>query len=246
LISSAFVAVFAAPATAQAVSDSPAAPAADAAAAAPAAAPDDRNARSLDDSIIVTGHRLSGEASAIEEKRRATAIVSIMSAEEIAKRPGGNVADIISHLPGLVGYNDMGKGQAATGQLEYVAIRGLDSNYDSYLLNGVRVPAADPGSRALSLNFVAPYGLDSVIVTKAPTSEMIGDGIGGIIDIHTPSAFSRGRSFVKVTVAGNLSQLASKLDFPAGGGTGSAIDRARLHARLAIADARLSRARLVP
>lgn len=220
LISSVFVAVLAAPATAQAVSDSPAAPAADAAATTPAAAPDDRNARSLDDSIIVTGHRLSGEASAIEEKRRATAIVSIMSAEEIAKRPGGNVADIISHLPGLVGYNDMGKGQAATGQLEYVAIRGLDSNYDSYLLNGVRVPAADPGSRALSLNFVAPYGLDSVIVTKAPTSEMIGDGIGGIIDIHTPSAFSRGRSFVKVTVAGNLSQLASKLDFPAGGGTG--------------------------
>lgn len=180
----------------------------------------DGSAPSLDDSIIVTGRRLSGEAGAIDEKRRSTAIVSIMSAEEIAKRPGGNVADIISHLPGLVGYNDMGKGQAATGQLEYVAIRGLDSNYDSYLLNGVRVPAADPGSRALSLNFVAPYGLDSVIVTKAPTSDMIGDGIGGIVDIHTPSAFSRGRSFTKLTIAGNHSQLASKLDFPATGGTG--------------------------
>jgi TonB-dependent receptor len=217
---SAIATALAVPAVAQ---DAPnaAAPAEQAPASAPRKAkPDRRSAQSLDDSIIITGQRLRDEASAIDEKRRATAIVSVMSAEEIAKRPGGNVADIISHLPGLIGYNDMGKGQAATGELEYVAIRGLDSNYDSYLLNGVRVPAADPGSRALSLNFVAPYGLDSVIVTKAPTSEMIGDGIGGIVDIHTPGAFSRGQSFTKVTVAGNLSQLAADLEFPAAGGTG--------------------------
>ncbi|MEO5866983.1 MAG: TonB-dependent receptor [Sphingomonas sp.] len=175
---------------------------------------------SLDDSIIVTGKRLHGETGAIDEKRRSTATVSIMSADEIAKRPGGNLADIISHLPGLVGYNDMGKGQAATGEREYVAIRGLDSNYDSYLLNGVRVPAADPGSRALSLNFVAPYGLDSVIVTKSPTADMIGDGIGGVVDIHTPGAFSLGKSFTKVTVAGNFSQLAQNLGFASLGGTG--------------------------
>lgn len=184
------------------------------------AVPDDVEQQSLDDTIIVTGTRLQGEASAIEEKRRATATVSIMSAEEIAKRPGGNVADIIGHMPGLVGYNDMGKGQAATGQREYVSIRGMDSNYDAFLMNGVRVPAADPGSRALSLNFVAPYGLDSVIVTKAPLSEMVGDGIGGIVDIHTPTGFSKGHSFTKVMVAGNYSQLADKLGFASLGGTG--------------------------
>ncbi|MEE3624451.1 TonB-dependent receptor [Nitrospirillum sp. BR 11752] len=170
--------------------------------------------------VLVTGERVDGTQRALDEKRESTAVTSVMSAEEIAQHPGGNIVDIITHLPGLSAFSDMGLGQAATGEQEYVSIRGIDSSYNAYTLNGVRVPAADANSRALSLKMVAPYGIQAVTVNKTPTVDMDGDSIGGTIDIRTPSAFDFAGPMTKVTMQGDYSDLASKTgaDFMGGGG----------------------------
>lgn len=167
--------------------------------------------------IVVTGAK---ERGAQEEKRQAAAVTSIMSAEEIAGRPGGNIVDVITHLPGLSGFGDMGQGQAATGEQEYVSIRGIDSSYNAYTMNGVRVPQADPNSRALSLKLVPPFGVQSVRVTKTPTVDMDGDAIGGSIDIRTPTAFDFDKSMVRVTGTGHFAQLANDRGAAAGGAGG--------------------------
>lgn len=170
--------------------------------------------------VVVTGRRSNTKQGVLDEKRQDTAVTSIMSAEEIAERPGGNIVDIVSHLPGLSSFSDMGLGQAATGEQEYVTIRGIDSSYNAYTLNGIRVPQADPNSRALSLKLIAPYGLEAVKVTKTPTVDMEGDAIGGIIDIRTPTAFDFSGALNKITVDGTLSNLASDLGAAYGGGGG--------------------------
>lgn len=182
-------------------------------------APVETPAQNRDD-IVVTGERSGTRDGAREEKKNSTAVTSVMSAEEIAEHPGGTIVDVLAHLPGLSSFSDMGLGQAATGEQEYVTIRGIDSSYNSYTLNGVRVPQADPGSRALSLKLLPPFGIQSVRVTKTPTVDMDGDAVGGSIDIRTPTAFDFGKTMVQATVQGNFSQMASDTGATAGGFSG--------------------------
>ncbi|MBB6254169.1 TonB-dependent receptor [Nitrospirillum iridis] len=172
------------------------------------------------DEVLITGARVSGPQQALDEKRNSTAVTSVMSADEIAQHPGGNIVDIITRLPGLSGFSDMGLGQAATGEQEYVSIRGIDSSYNAYTLNGVRVPAADPNSRALSLKMVAPYGIQAVTVNKTPTVDMDGDSVGGTIDIRTPTAFDFPGAMTRVTMEGSDSDLANKTGANSLGGGG--------------------------
>ncbi len=168
-------------------------------------------------SITVTGHQ---DDLAIDQKKLSIATSDVMSGAEIESRPGGNIVDILSHLPGVTAYADMGLGQAATGEKEFVTIRGIDASYNAYTMNGDQVPTADFSTRALSLKLMAPYGLSRVTVTKTPTADMPGDAIGGVIDIATPSAFDFDGPFNKVTIAGALSGKAADVGLPAGGGTG--------------------------
>jgi TonB-dependent receptor len=168
--------------------------------------------------VVVTAKRAGSVQAALVEKQAAVAVTSIMSAEEISQRPGATIVDVLAHLPGISTFSDMGLGQASTGQAEYITIRGIDSSYNAYTLNGVRAPQADPSSRALSLKMVPPYGIESVAVVKTPTADMDGDAIGGIVDIRTPNAFDFSGPMLRVSANGNFSGFASELGAAAGGG----------------------------
>jgi TonB-dependent receptor len=176
--------------------------------------------------LVVTAKRTGTVEGALKEKQDDVAVTSIMSAEEISERPGATIVDVLSHLPGISTFSDMGLGQASTGQAEYITIRGIDSSYNAYTLNGVRAPQADPSSRALSLKMVPPYGIESVAVVKTPTPDMDGDAIGGIVDIRTPNAFDFSGPMLRATVNSNLSGFASELGAPSAGG-GFQIEAAR-------------------
>jgi len=165
--------------------------------------------------VIVTA-RL--EQAGLVEKRFSTPDISAISAREIAERPVSNVVDAVSVLPGVSVYADMGLGQAATGNPEFITVRGIDSSNDVYELNGVRVPQSDPDSRALSLKMLPPFGLQSVQVIKTPTADYDGDSIGGVVDVITPSGFDFARPLNRVTVQGDLNQLAEQRGFNGLGG----------------------------
>ena len=105
--------------------------AADAQAAAPAAAED------TGQDIVVTGIRGSLR-SAIAVKRQANAIVDVISAEAIGKFPDRNVAESLSHVPGVSIDRRFGEG-------EKVAIHGTDPALNRMLLDGHAVASADWG-----------------------------------------------------------------------------------------------------
>lgn len=172
------------------------------------------------DTIIVTAAPPLEEERALAWKRRQIGTNAVMSGETIARRPGGNIVDILAVLPGVSAYADMGLGQAATGEAEFVSIRGIDSSYNAYSINGMRVAEADPATRALSLKMIAPYGLRSASVSKTPGAADYGDSIGGTVDISTPTGFQYGDHYFKVTGGANYNDRASKLGFGSVGGVG--------------------------
>lgn len=177
--------------------------------------------------IVVTGTVPVEEEKALAWKRRQVGTNAVMSGETIARRPGGNIVDILAVLPGVSAYADMGLGQAATGEAEFVSIRGIDSSYNAYSINGMRVAEADPATRALSLKMIAPYGLRSASVSKTPGAADYGDSIGGTVDISTPTGFQYGDHYLKVTGGSNYNDRADKLGFKAFGGVGQ-IELARI------------------
>jgi TonB-dependent receptor len=112
----------------------------------------------------------------------------------------------------------MGLGQAATGNREFITVRGFDSSYNAYELNGVATPQSDPNSRALSLKMIPAFSVQSVSVVKTPTADFEGDAIGGVVDIRTPTAFDFPGDLNRINLRGSLSDLALQTGFQGLGG----------------------------
>jgi len=158
----------------------------------------------------ITVHGQAGTAAtAMAEQRNSIGVASVLSREQIERAPQTNLSDVLTRLPGLSAYSNMNQGQAATGENQYVTIRGLDSSYNAYTLNGERATGADPSTRAVSFDMLAPYGITAIKVTKSTTADMDGDAIGGAIDIRTPTAFDFNGPYRKITVQGQLADLAA-------------------------------------
>jgi TonB-dependent receptor len=172
---------------------------------------------------------------ALTTKRFEATETSIMTGREMTERPASNLVDAVSILPGLSTYADMGLGQSATGDPEFITVRGIDSSNNVYALNGARAPETDPFSRALSLKMLPPFGVQTVQIVKTPTADMDGDSIGGVVDIQTPTGFDFDHALTRVTLRGDLHDLALQTG---SGGLGGAVqlDLARqfLNNRLAV------------
>lgn len=178
----------------------------------------DKKTKTLSEVKVTAGNMPA--AGTVDEQRLGVSVSSVMTKQEITAVPSANIADVVSHMPGLSAYSDMHLGQAATGENEYVTIRGLDSSYNAYTVNGFALPETDSSTRAVSLDMLAPFGIQSVKVSKAPTSDMPGDSIGGTIDMRTPTAFDFEKdTYAKTTLQGQTNALASDLGVSHKGGT---------------------------
>ncbi|WP_129588873.1 TonB-dependent receptor [Xanthomonas campestris] len=171
------------------------------------------------DAVTVQAKHVATPGS-FDEQRLSSSVNSVMSKQQIDAIPSGGIADVVAHMPGLSAYSDMHLGQATTGENAYVSIRGMDASYNAYTLNGVGMPETDSSTRAISLNMLAPFGIQSVQVSKSPTPDMPGDSIGGAIDMRTPNAFDFDRDlYAKTTAQGQFNALASTLGGKDSGGT---------------------------
>lgn len=132
--------------------------------------------------IVVTGIRGSLVQS-LNAKRNADAIVDAISAEDIGKFPDKNVAESLSHLPGIQVDRDFGEG-------ERVAIRGTDPALNRTLLNGQTVASTDwfildaPG-RTFNYSMLAPEVVGQLEVYKSPEARIDEGSIGGTVILHT-------------------------------------------------------------
>jgi len=145
--------------------------------------------RSLEN-IVVTGTR-QARANALNRKRSAINIAEYALSDDISKLPDRNLADAVSRLPGV-------SVQGALGEGRFVSIRGLAPDLNQLTVNGQTSAISDVDARAGRagpLDVVGAGDFASIEVTKSLTPDQNAQGLGGQINVNTPSALEVGRRF---------------------------------------------------
>lgn len=138
-----------------------------------------------------------GQARAVNQQRVADAMVNITSEELFGETTDNNIAKALQRIPGISANSD-----GSSEIPRYVNIRGFDATLNSVQLNGSRLPTTNDGTsgisspaRGFALDDLPANSITNIEIIKAPTPDMDGDAVGGIVNLITKSAFDReGRS----------------------------------------------------
>ncbi len=149
-------------------------------------APQDEEVTEVDE-IVVTGIRAS-IASSIAAKARNTSIVEVITAEDIGKLPDVSIAESLARLPGLTSQRLDGRSQA-------ISIRGLGPDFTTALLNG-REQVTTGDNRGVEFDQYPSELLSGVTVYKTPDAQLIGQGLGGTVDLQTIRPLAYGRQAI--------------------------------------------------
>ena len=103
-----------------------------------------------------------------------TQVISVLSAEDIARTGDGDVAGALSRVTGL--------SVASNG---FVYVRGLGDRYSQAFLNGSPLPSPEPLRRAVPLDLFPTDIVASSLVQKSYSANMPGEFGGGLINITT-------------------------------------------------------------
>ena len=148
--------------------------------------------------IVVTGIRGSIDNS-VAQKRDNTSIVEVISAEDIGKLPDLSIAESLSRLPGLAT-------QRLDGRANVVSIRGLAPDFTTTLLNG-REQVSASNNRGVELDQYPSELLNGAVVYKSPDAMLIGQALGGTIDMKTIRPLDYGERTIVVGVRGEINDL---------------------------------------
>ena len=148
--------------------------------------------------IVVTGIRAS-IANSVEQKKQNTSLVEVISAEDIGKLPDQSIAESLSRLPGLAT-------QRLDGRANVVSIRGLAPDFTTTLLNGREQVSAN-NNRGVELDQYPSELLNGAIVYKTPDASLIGQALGGTIDMRTVRPLAYGTRALAVGVRGEINDL---------------------------------------
>jgi outer membrane receptor for ferrienterochelin and colicins len=140
-----------------------------------AAAVNDAGRHGKEDVMVVT-------ASAVEQNLKdAPASISIITAEDLQRRPVQNLKDVLKDVPGIQLTNEGDNRQG-------VSIRGLSSGYTLILVDGKRVSSRNALFRHndFDLNWVPVDAIERIEVVRGPMSSLYGsDALGGVVNIIT-------------------------------------------------------------
>ncbi|WP_338804974.1 catecholate siderophore receptor CirA [Xenorhabdus griffiniae] len=128
------------------------------------------------DTIVVTASSVSKESYA-----DAPATMSVITQEDIEKKPVQNLVDILREVPGIQFTNE---GDNRKG----VSIRGLGSDYTLILVDGKRVNSRNAVFRHndYDLSWIPTVAIERIEVIRGPMSSLYGaDALGGVINIIT-------------------------------------------------------------
>ncbi|MEZ5415610.1 MAG: TonB-dependent receptor [Opitutaceae bacterium] len=154
------------------------------------------------DRFVIEGS-VVGTARAINEQRAANTLKNIVASDEIGRFPDQNAAEALQRVPGVSLYRDQGEGR-------YIVLRGLNFNYTSVKVNGGSFAGADLGERATALDVIPADALAAIEVTKVPTPDMDGEGLGGQVNIKTKSPFDSDGFDASVTIQGQYADQSDK------------------------------------
>ncbi|MBS1154141.1 MAG: TonB-dependent receptor [Proteobacteria bacterium] len=126
------------------------------------------------ETLVVTA---SAQAQALKD---APASISVISAEDLQKKPVSDLTQILSTVEGVT--------LKGSGNQRTVQIRGLDSAYVLLLIDGKRVDSTSAVFRGndYDTGWVPVDGIERIEVVRGPMSSLYGsDAMGGVINIIT-------------------------------------------------------------
>jgi iron complex outermembrane receptor protein len=143
------------------------------------------------ETITVTGVRASLEKS-LEVKRRADAVIEVITAEDIGKLPDKNIADSLSHLSGMT-ISSAGATEGGFDENDRVSCRGTNASFTQTLLNGHNVASGDwfvlnqtgTVGRSVSYTLLPSELVSQVVVRKSSQAADVEGGIACSVDIIT-------------------------------------------------------------
>ncbi|MDQ3245906.1 MAG: TonB-dependent receptor [Pseudomonadota bacterium] len=125
--------------------------------------------------IIVRGRHIPNPVRATPE------VVSVLSAQDIARTGEGDIAGALQRVTGL---------SVVGGRFVYV--RGLGERYSLALLNGSPLPSPEPLRRVVPLDLFPTSIIASTVVQKSYSVNYPGEFGGGVINLTTRSAPEEG------------------------------------------------------
>lgn len=188
-----------------------------ASAAEPVAAPTPTGAQGVDDQappadIVVTGFRASLN-SALGIKRRETATVDAIKAEDIAEFPDLNLAESLQRIPGVAISRVNGEGRN-------ISVRGLGPDYTRVRINGMEAIGTTGGTdnsggvnrgRGFDFNIFSSDLFNSLTVRKTATADIEEGSLGGTVDLQTARPFDYNKPTAVISVQGSYNDLRKRV-----------------------------------
>jgi iron complex outermembrane recepter protein len=151
--------------------------------------------------IVVTGIRASIEKS-LQTKKSASALVEVVSAEDVGKMPDKNLADSLQRLSTLAVRTDY-------DEAEKVSMRGTNPDMTLILFNGHTVSGGDwyiadqqSSSRSTSLSLMPSSVLSQAVVYRTSQANLVDGGLAGTINVSTRKPLSQIKNFGGVVSLG--------------------------------------------
>ncbi|MFK4872818.1 TonB-dependent receptor [Novosphingobium sp. ZW T3_23] len=144
--------------------------------------------------IVVTAAFSDGVERSLGVKRNADSISDAVVAADIGKLPAFNVAEALQRVPGVTIVREAGEGQ-------FISVRGLGPNFQAVTFDGMplayneNIRNSGQSGRQFRLQVLPATLIDSVVVTKSPTADLVESGIGSTVDIRLIKPLDR-ESFV--------------------------------------------------
>jgi TonB-dependent receptor len=143
------------------------------------------NSTSLTEVTITEHTDRASDGSSRSVEKNANATLNAVSAQSIAISPDVLVSNVLARVSGV------SIDRSNTGDAQHVIIRGMDKQYNTTLINGIKIPSPDNKNRYVPLD-IFPAGLvDRIEVYKTLTPDMEADASGGVVNLVMKTAPDR-------------------------------------------------------
>lgn len=142
--------------------------------------------------VVVTGFKTSLKNS-LDLKKNSDSLVEAVSAEDIGKLPDRSIAESLSRLPGLTT-------QRVNGRAQIISIRGMGPDFNTTLLNG-RQQVNTGDNRNVEFDQYPSEFITAATVYKTPDASVIGQGVGGTVNLETVKPLTYGKRAIVGSIA---------------------------------------------